>query len=51
MLVLTRKPSEKIVIGDKITVTVVRVDGNKVRLGIEAPPDVPIFRDEVVAKA
>lgn len=48
MLVLTRKASQKIHIGDNITVTVVRVDGNKVRIGIEAPHGVPIMREELL---
>lgn len=49
MLVLTRKVSQRIVIGKDITITVVRVDGNKVRIGIDAPSDVAIFREEVLA--
>jgi carbon storage regulator len=48
MLVLSRKLNESIVIGDKITVTVLKVDRNCVRLGIEAPADVPIFRQELL---
>jgi len=47
MLVLSRKESEKIRLGDSIVVTVVRVSGDKVRLGIEAPPDVIVLRDEL----
>ena len=47
MLVLTRKVGEKVVIDGSITVTVVAVDGNKIRLGITAPPDVPCDRDEI----
>lgn len=47
MLVLSRKLGEKIVIGDGIVLTVVKVDRNQVRLGIEAPPDVPVFREEI----
>ena len=47
MLVLTRKPGEKIHIGSGITITVVEVKGNKIRLGIDAPEDVPIFRAEL----
>lgn len=47
MLVLSRKPNEKIVISDHITLTVVEVRGDKVRLGIEAPPDVTVHRQEV----
>ena len=47
MLVLTRKVGQSIVIGDGIEVTVLSVTGDKVRLGIEADKDVPIYRDEV----
>lgn len=47
MLILTRRLGEKILIGDGISVTVVRVKGNQVRLGIEAPPDVPVSRSEL----
>jgi carbon storage regulator len=47
MLVLTRKVGEKIVIDGCITVTVVAADGNKIRLGITAPPEVRIDREEV----
>lgn len=50
MLVLTRKENEKILIGDDITITVVLVAGNKVRIGIEAPNEVVIRREEVVAQ-
>jgi carbon storage regulator len=47
MLVLTRKPGEKVVIGQGIVVTVLSVDGGRIRLGIEAPDDVPILRGEL----
>ena len=47
MLVLTRKPGQSIMIGDGIEVQVLSVAGEKVRLGITAPRDVGIFRDEV----
>ena len=47
MLVLTRKAGQSIVIGDDIEVTVLSVTGDKVRLGVEADKDVPIYRDEV----
>ena len=47
MLVLSRKLGEKIVIGDNILVTVVKVDRNQVRIGIEAPPDVLVYREEI----
>jgi carbon storage regulator len=47
MLVLSRKQSQRIRLGDSITVTVVRVSGDKVRLGIDAPPDMLVLRDEL----
>ncbi|MEZ6126189.1 MAG: carbon storage regulator CsrA [Planctomycetaceae bacterium] len=47
MLVLSRQRDETIVIGDNIRVTVVEVRGDKVRLGIEAPRDVTVHRQEV----
>ena len=47
MLVLSRKRNESIVIDDNIVITVVEVRGDKVRLGIEAPREVPIHRSEV----
>ncbi len=50
MLVLTRKVGEKIVIGDDIVITVVRLNHDKVRLGIDAPAHVPVHRLEVVER-
>lgn len=47
MLVLSRKTDQSIHIGDSIVITVLRVEGNKVRLGIRAPADVPILREEL----
>jgi carbon storage regulator len=47
MLVLTRHKDEKIVIGDNITVMVIELKPDRVRLGIEAPPEVTIHREEV----
>ena len=47
MLVLSRKKDEKIVIGDQITLMVIDIRGDKVRLGIEAPKDVAVHRQEV----
>ena len=47
MLVLSRKKNESIVINDNIVVTVVDVRGDKVRLGIEAPKEIPVHRREV----
>jgi carbon storage regulator len=48
MLVLSRRKNECIVIDDKITITVVEIRGDKVRLGIEAPSTVPVHREEIV---
>jgi carbon storage regulator len=50
MLVLTRKEGERIQIGDNICVTVVRIVGGGVRLGVEAPPEVPVMRAELKEK-
>jgi carbon storage regulator len=47
MLVLTRKRNESIMIGDDIEVSVLGVVGEKVRIGIDAPRDIPVFRKEV----
>jgi carbon storage regulator len=47
MLVLTRKPNQSIMIGDDIEVSVLSVAGEKVRIGIHAPQDVPVFRTEI----
>jgi carbon storage regulator len=47
MLVLTRKASQSIMIGDEIEVSVLAIMGEKVRIGIEAPRSVPVFRKEV----
>lgn len=49
MLVLSRKLGEKIYISDNICITIVDIDRGKIRLGIEAPRDVPIFRQELLA--
>jgi len=47
MLVLTRKSNQSIMIGDDIEVSVLAIMGEKVRIGIQAPRDVPVFRREV----
>ena len=47
MLVITRKPSESFDIGDNIRVNILDVNGDKVKIGIDAPKDVKIFRSEV----
>ncbi len=50
MLVLTRRINERIVIGDNIVVTVLEVHGEQVRLGIDAPRDIKVFREEVILR-
>jgi len=51
MLVLSRRESERIKLGDSIVVTVVRVSGDRVRLGIEAPSSVVVLREEIAGDA
>ena len=50
MLVLSRKLGEKIYISNNISITIVDIDRGKIRLGIEAPRDVPIFRQELLTE-
>jgi len=47
MLILTRRPGERVVIGDDILITIMGVSGHTVRLGIAAPDGVPIYREEI----
>jgi carbon storage regulator len=47
MLVLSRKESQRIRLGDSIVITIVKVSGDKVRIGIDAPADVLVLRDEL----
>lgn len=47
MLILTRNISESIVIGDDVVVCVLGVKGNQVRLGVDAPKDIPVHREEI----
>jgi len=51
MLVLSRKPGEKILIGEDVTVTIVRIGPNTVRIGIEAPRNMNIVREELCLPA
>ncbi len=50
MLVLSRKLNQSVIINDNIVVTVLRVQGDSVRLGIEAPGEIPVHRQEVYEK-
>ena len=47
MLILTRKVNEKIVIGDDVTITILAVKGNQIRIGIEAPKEIQVHREEI----
>ena len=50
MLVLSRKESQRIRLGDQIVITIVKISGDKVRVGIEAPSNVLVLRDELEAR-
>jgi carbon storage regulator len=47
MLIITRRPGEKIMLGDDIVVHVMEIVGNSVRVGIQAPRSVPVYREEI----
>ena len=47
MLIITRRPGEKIMLGDEIVVHVMEIVGNSVRVGIQAPRSVPVYREEI----
>lgn len=49
-LILTRRIGESLVIGDNVTVRVLSVKGNQVRLGVEAPREVPVYREEIAER-
>ena len=49
MLVITRKAGERICLGDEVTITVMEISGSTVRLGIDAPAEIPIYRHEIWA--
>ena len=50
MLVLTRRPGESIVVGQDIVITVIEIKGGQVRIGIDAPRDVDVYREEIYAE-
>ena len=50
MLILTRRPGETLIISDNIRVTILDVSGNQIRLGVTAPRDVPVHREEVAER-
>ena len=47
MLIITRKPGEKIMLGDDVVVHVMEIVGNSVRIGIQAPRSLPVYREEI----
>lgn len=49
MLIVTRKPGEKVMVGDQVVITVIEVKGSNVRIGIDAPRAVPVYREEIYA--
>jgi len=50
MLILTRRVNEKLMVGDDVTVTVLSISGNQVRIGVTAPRHVPVHREEIYDK-
>jgi carbon storage regulator len=47
MLIITRKPGEKIMLGDDVIIEVMEISGSRVRIGIAAPRSVPVYREEI----
>lgn len=50
MYILGRRVGDGVIIGDNIIVKIVRIEGNKIRIGIDAPRDIPVYREEVQKK-
>jgi carbon storage regulator len=50
MLILTRRVNESLMVGDDVTVTVLSISGNQVRIGVKAPRHVPVHREEIFEK-
>ena len=51
MLIITRSPGERIMLGDDTTIHIMEIVGNNVRVGVEAPKSVPVYRDEIWAES
>lgn len=49
MLIITRRPGEKVMVGDDVVVEVIEISGSNVRIGISAPRSVPVYREEIWA--
>lgn len=47
MLIITRRPAERIIIGDEVVIEVIEISGSSVRLGIAAPKSIPVYREEI----
>jgi len=50
MLILTRRPGETVMIGDDVSVTVLSIKGNQIRVGVTAPRNIPVHREEIYVR-
>jgi carbon storage regulator len=50
LLILTRRIGEKIIIGDDVIISIVGIKGAQIRIGTEAPPEIPVYREEIYQK-